>query len=222
MTEAMTENMTVTEALNTRRSTRAFLPAPVEREKLDAIFAAAAKTPSWANSQPWEAFVASGGTLGRIKEAYREKYEQGAARAPETPRPAQWSDAAKKRQQELRPAMERDCGEAVEQFGMLNQVMFHAPAVIYICMDKVLSEWSLYDIGAYSLSVMLAAAEQGLATIPAITLMSYPDVLRRELQIPDSLKLTIGIAIGYPDEGHGINRFVSGRKTLAETVRYLE
>ena len=79
--------------------------------------------------------------------------------------------------------MLRDCGSAVDQFGILNQTMFNAPAVIYICMDKILSEWSLYDIGAFSQSIMLAAVEQGLSTIPAITLMLYPDVLRRELKI---------------------------------------
>ena len=214
--------MNVIEALNARRSTRKFLPAPVEKEKLVAVLEAASRTPSWANSQPWEVFVATGGTLERIREGYARKYAEKAQTAPETPRPAQWSDAAKKRQQLLRPGMVRDCGEAADQFGELNQAMFQAPAVIYLCMDKVLSEWSLYDIGAYSQSIMLAAVEQGLATIPAITLMLYPDVLRRELKIPDNLKLTIGIAIGYADGGHGINKFVSDRSPLDETVRFLD
>ena len=215
-------NMTVIESLNARHSTRAFLPTQINREKLDIILEAAAHTPSWANSQPWEVFVATGGTLDRIRKSYKAKYESKAEPAPETQRPAQWSEAAKKRQQQLRPDMARDCGDAVGQFGELNQAMFYAPAVIYICMDAMLSEWSLYDIGAYSQSIMLAAIEQGLATIPAITLMLYPDVLRRELNIPENLKLTIGIAIGYADKEHGINRFVSGRKTLEETVNYFE
>ena len=116
--------------------------------------------------------------------------------------------------------MIRDCGEAADQFGALNQTMFFAPAVIYICMDKVLSEWSLYDIGAYSQSVMLAAVEQGLATIPAITLMLYPDVLRHEMDIPDHLKLTIGIAIGYADKEHGVvgSIFAAVGTALPETI----
>ena len=118
--------------------------------------------------------------------------------------------------------MVRDCGEGADQFGLVNQTMFNAPAVIYICMDKILTEWSLYDIGAYSQTLMLAAAEQGLGTIPAITLMLYPDVLRRELKIPDNLKLTIGIAVGYTDANHKINNFVSARDPIAETIHFLD
>jgi nitroreductase len=213
--------MTVTEALHARRSTRAFLSVPVERNKLDAILAAA-RTPSWANSQPWEVFVAAGGALDRIRAAYREKYAQKAAANPETSRPARWPEAALQRMKQLQSDVARDCGDAALQFSALNQAMFHAPAVIYICMDKMLTEWSLYDVGAYAQSVMLAAAEQGLATIPAITLTLFPDILRRELAIPDHLKLTIGVALGYADGENGINNFVSARKSLEETVRYLD
>jgi nitroreductase len=214
--------MNVIEALNARRSTRAFLPAQIEKDKLFAVLEAASRTPSWANSQPWETFVAAGGALERIREAYREKYAQSAKPEPETPRPTQWTEAAIKRREEMHPGLVRDAGEAAKQFGKLNQAMFHAPAVIFICMDKILSEWSLYDIGAYAQSIMLAAAEYGLATIPAITLMHFPDVIRRELAIPENLKLTIGIAIGYADTENGINRFVSDRRSFEEIVRFVE
>lgn len=88
-------------------------------------------------------------------------------------------------------------------------------------MDKVLSEWSLYDIGAYSQSLMLAAVQYGLGSIPAITLTLFPDILRRELAIPDSVKVTIGIVTGYTDTQNGINNFVSARSPIAQTVRFL-
>ena len=214
--------MDVFEALKARRSTRAFLPMQIEKEKLSAILAAASRTPSWANSQPWEVFVATGATQERIRKAFLDKHAHNEKVVPETARPSQWSEAAKERQKQLRPGMVRDCGEAADQFAALNQAMFHAPAGIYICMDKMLSEWSLYDIGAYSQSLMLAAAAEGLATIPAINMVLFPDVLRRELQIPDHLKITIGIAIGYADTEHGINRFSSERSPMEETVRFFD
>jgi nitroreductase len=214
--------MNVVEAINWRHSIRAFLSKPVEKDKLDAVLAASVRAPSWANTQPWEIFVVTGSTLERIKEGYRQKYADKAPAAPETPRPAEWPEAEQKRIQQLRPDMERMCGASVEQFALLNQNMFNAPAIVYVCMDKALSEWSLYDIGAYSQTFMLAALEHGLSTIPAITLTLYPDVLRRELQIPDHLKITIGIAVGYADKGNGINNFVSAREPLDETIRFFE
>jgi nitroreductase len=212
--------MNVTEALNARHSIRAFLPTPIGKDTLNAILEAARRTPSWANSQPWEVFVAAGSTLDRIKKAYLKKYEEKAPAAPETPRPAEWSQAAKDRQKQLGPDMKRDCGDAVDQFGSLNKNMFHAPCVVFICMDKVLSEWSLYDIGAYSQSFMLAALEHGVASIPAITTVLYPDILRQELKIPDHLKITIGVALGYADKNNSINNFVSDRSPLTETVHF--
>jgi nitroreductase len=214
--------MNVIEAINERHSTRAFLSKPVEQEKLDVVLAASVRAPSWANTQPWEIFVVTGSTLERIKEGYRQKYADKTPTAPETPRPVEWSEAAQKRIQQLRPDMARSCGDAVEQFAVLNQTMFNAPVVVYICMDKILSEWSLYDIGAYSQTFMLAALEQGLSSIPAITLTLYPDILRRELKIPDNLKITIGIAVGYADKENGINKFISSRSSLEETVRFFE
>ena len=76
--------MTVREALFTRHSFRAFLPKPVEREKLRSILEAAQRSPSWANSQPWEVFVVSGGALDSIRKGFAQKREEKAAPAPET------------------------------------------------------------------------------------------------------------------------------------------
>jgi nitroreductase len=212
--------MTVKDALTARSSIRAFLDKPVEREKLQAILEAAVRTPSWGNSQPWELFIAQGETLKRIKSAYLEQYAAKTLPEPEVGRPKEWPQSVLNRQKTLHPEMVRDCGDAVNQFGTLNRHMFNAPAVIYICMDRVLNQWSLYDIGAYSQSFMLAALEQGLSTIPAITLAHYPQVLRKELNIPDNLIITIGIALGYADRDNKINNFRSSRSPLEETVHF--
>lgn len=212
--------MTVSEALNARRSMRAFKAAPVPREVLHRVLEDAAMAPSWANSQPWEIFVAEGETLKKIKAGYADSYADAVQAAPEVPRPMEWPEAAKARQKGLYPDMIRDCGDGAKQFGALNQKMFDAPCVIFVCMDKILTEWSLYDIGAWAQSFMLSAVENGLGTIPAITTVLYPEVLRKELKIPDHLKITIGIALGYVDEENAINNFRSARSPLDETVTF--
>jgi nitroreductase len=212
--------MTVKEALAARRSMRAFKSRPVERDKLRAILEAALRTPSWANSQPWQIVVAEGAALERVRAGYAKCYADGVPASPEVSRPEQWPEACKARQRGLRPKMVQDCGDAADQFGVLNQRMFDAPCVIFLCMDNMLGHWSLYDIGAFSQSVMLAAIEQGLGTIPAITLVNYPEVLRRELPIPENAKIVIGIAIGYADEDNAINNFRSERTPLDEIAAF--
>ena len=212
--------MTVSEALKKRRSMRAYLPTPVEHDKMLKVLSDAVYTPSWANSQPWEVFVAEGETLERIKAGYAKCYANAVAACPELARPGEWSEAAKARTKGLHPDMVRDCGDDVGQFGPLNQKMFDAPAVAFICMDKILSHWSIYDIGAYSQSFMLAALENGLGTIPAVTLVMYPEVLRKELSIPDNLQIIIGIAVGYVNEKNGINNFRSARSPIEDTVKF--
>ena len=212
--------MTVTEAMAARRSIRAYKPDTVEKEVLMEILGKAAKTPSWANTQPWEVFTASGDALERIRSAYVENHKNDVKSATDIPRPTEWPDAAKDRTKQLRPDMVRDCGEAADQFFAVNQRMFDAPAVIFLCLDKAYSPWSLYDLGAYAQSVMLLAQEQGLSTIAAITSVLFPDVIRRELNIPDNLNVAIGIPIGYADEDNALNNFHSARSTLSETVHF--
>ena len=54
-------SMNVIDALNSRSTIRAFNPDPVGRETTLKILEAATRAPSWANTQPWELFVAGGG-----------------------------------------------------------------------------------------------------------------------------------------------------------------
>ena len=214
--------MTVSEALAKRKSIRAFKPEAVEKSLITEILEKAARTPSWANSQPWEVFVASGDTLARIRKAYVENYKNAVKISTEIPRPAEWTEAAKERTRGLRPDMVRDCGEEADRFGELNQNMFYAPCVLFLCIDKLLEHWALYDVGAYSQSVMLLATEYGLGTIPAITSVQYPEVLRKELKLPDNLKIAIGIPLGYIDDACQINNFNSARSPLSQSASFCD
>ena len=214
--------MTVSEAMEKRKSIRAFKADAVEKSVITEILEKAARTPSWANSQPWEVFVASGETLKRIRSGYLANYKNGVKISTELPRPAEWTEANKERTRGLRPAMIRDCGEEADRFGEVNQNIFYAPCVLFLCVDKLLAHWALYDIGAYSQSVMLLATEYGLGTIPAITSVQYPEVLRKELNIPDNLNIAIGIPIGYTDDSSKINNFHSDRSPISEVVRFCE
>jgi nitroreductase len=214
-------DMQVSEALRERHSVRAFLPTPVERKKIEAIVAVAARTPSWANSQPWDVFVATGEPLERIRAGFADSRAAGKNASPELSYPTEWPAAAKARIGELQETQRSEYPEGFKDFVHLNQVFFNAPAVFYLCLDKLFSHWGLYDLGAYSQSIMLAAKELGLDSIPAIQLVVFPDVIHRELQIPENLHIAIGVAIGHADGSNDINRYVSRRDPLDKTVRIL-
>ena len=214
--------MTVTEAMNKRSSIRAFKPDKIDRALLTEIFELAARTPSWGNTQPWEVFVADGEALNKIREAYANNYESKIAGGPEVARPPDWPEEAKRRQGGIRAGMTPEVQESFSQFAKLNQAMFYAPAVVFLCMDKELTNWSMYDIGAYSQSVMLLATERGLSTIPAITSVTYPEILHRELNIPDSYYVLIGIPIGYADDTQVINQLHTLRDKAADVVRFVD
>lgn len=215
--------MDVNEALSTRYSARAFLPKPVDSDVIRTVLKAAERTPSWANTQPWDVFVASGESLERIRKGFAACHEQGMKPETEFSLPGVWSETAKQCMQELMSSQrEGELSESFKDFVSLNHTFFNAPMVIFLCLDEVLSPWSLYDLGAYSQSVMLSATEQGLDTIPAINLVWFPQVIREELRIPENLKIAIGIAVGYADPSHGINAFRSSRRAFDDAVRFFE
>lgn len=210
--------MNVGEALQNRRSCRVFKPDRVDRDTLLAVLNDALRTPSWANTQPWEIFVAGGEVLKDVKQAYLENIKNHVSASPDIPHPKGWPAAANGRIKEFVSGISHVMEGANKIFGELNQQFFHAPTVIFLCMDKSLTSWSMFDLGAISQSIMLAATEHGLATMAAVQLVHYPEVLRSRLDIPDDLTIVLGIAIGYMDEQHPINTFISTRRPITDVT----
>jgi nitroreductase len=85
-------------------------------------------------------------------------------------------------------------------------------------MDNSLNDWSLFDLGLIAQSIMLAAEDYGLNTAVAVQFVAYTDVIRAELNIPEHLKIVIGISLGYGDLDHLDNRCRSMRRPIGEVV----
>lgn len=214
--------MDVIEALQARHSTRAYKQEAIDRDTIVKIIEAANCTPSWANTQPWEFFVAAGEPLERLRQRFLDNFRSGAQMAPDIPLPEKWPEAHKNRTFKMGVArfetlgIGRDDNEARTKNTENNFRFFDAPAVIFPCMDRNLSHWSLFDIGAVSQSIMLAAQHYGLNTIPAVMMAAYPQLIREELQVPEELSIVIGIALGYGDAGHIQNKYITERRPVEE------
>jgi nitroreductase len=219
--------MEVTDALNRRYTVRAFKPDPIDRNTLEKILEAALRSPSWANTQPWEIYVAGGEVLNRLREAYMANLKNCVPRNPDLAAPKQWPPSLRGRMEALRAerttTLERVCLDKsmLKDLSEMNYHFFYAPAVAYLCMDRTLTPWSVFDLGLLTQSLMLAAQHFGVDSATAVTLVAHPDLIRRELKIPDGLSIIIGIALGYADPDHPQNKYRSPRRTVQEAVTFL-
>jgi nitroreductase len=218
--------MDIIDALNSRFTVRAFKPDPIDRGTLEKLIEAALRAPSWANTQPWEVYVAGGEALDRLRAGYIDNLAKHVERNPDLPIPKKWPDALMRRMETLKSerkaALERACPDkaGLRDLMEVNYHFFDAPVVAYICMDRTLAPWSVFDLGLFSQSLMLAACQFGLSSAVAVTLAAHPDLIRKELGIPDGLMVVIGIALGYEDTGSPQNKFRSSRRPVREVVTF--
>lgn len=211
--------------MESRHSVRAFKPIPVSKEVLMGILNAANRAPSWADTQPWEIFVAGGETLNRLRQAFTARCEQGVPVATELARPTDWPAAPKKRMMDFVSHSCAIMGVAVgderarEASVRRNFEFFGAPVVVYLCLDKTLTPWSYFDLGLVAQNIMLAAKELEIDSVIAVNLVGYPELIREELDISDDLMIVIGIALGYEDVDNIVNKSRSPRRPIEEVVR---
>jgi len=217
--------MNVIEALNNRYSARAYLNKPLDRETVLKIMEAARRTPSWADTQPWEIFVAAGEPLERLRRAFLQGLDEGRPIQPDIPRPQSWPPSLQSRMAEMVAHGQKVRGERSDDEEVRRQSMrrnfsfFGAPAVVYLCMDRSLTPYSVFDLGMMAMSIMLAATEYGVDSIPAVNLVGYPDLVRAELSIPEDLMIVMGLALGYADSGQLVNKPRTPRRSLDGMVR---
>jgi nitroreductase len=218
--------MDVLTALGSRFTVRAFKPDPIDRETLRRIFEAALHAPSWANTQPWEIYVAAGDAVRKLRAAYLEHLQKCAPRNPDVPAPRQWPPHLQQRMEAVKAermaVLEKACLDKSQlaDIAQVNYRFFDAPVVAYLCMDRTLTPWSIFDMGLLAQSIMLAAQHEGVGSAPAVTLVAHPELIRKELRVPDGLLIQFGIALGYPDTSHPLNSFRTTRRTLDEAVRF--
>jgi nitroreductase len=186
----------------------------------------ALRAPSWDNTQPWEIYLAGGEVLNRLREAYIANLTNCVARKPDLAAPKQWPPLLQNGWRPCDPnacrLLKRVCLDksGLKDLAYMNYHFFHAPVVAYICMERTLTPWLILDLGLFSQSLMLAARNFGIDSAPAVTLVAHPDLIRKELKIPDVFLITIGIALGYADAIHPQNKYRTHRRSVLEAITF--
>jgi len=209
--------MDVIEAIRTRKSMRGFRPDPVPKEVLRDILDIARRAPSSMNTQPWEITVVSGQALDNIK---RDNIQMLASRAIPDPDISRQPFEGVFRQRQVDLAVElfqlmgidREDKEKRAEWMQRGFRFFDAPAAIILSVDRSLHEsWPLFDIGTISQTICLAALNYGLGTCIEGQGVMYPNTVRKYTSIPESKRIIISIAIGYPDWDFPANKLESKR-----------
>ena len=216
----------VIDAIRLRKSIRKFKPEPVPKEVLQDIIATAIRTPSGVNSQPWEITVVSGLALENLKQTNIEMLLHGVPAMPEVPEVG-FTGIYLRRQRELGMELFRLMGiprrDRVKraEWAMRGFRYFDAPAAIILSMDRSIGEeLALFDIGAISQTICLAALNYGLGTCIERQGVNFPEAVRKHTGIPESKRQVISIAIGYPDWDFPANKVESKREPLENVVTW--
>ena len=209
--------MELLEGIKTRKSYRVFKTTPVPEETMRDILRAAMRSPSSSNTQPWEVAVVSGKKRDELSKKLTELAKAGTVSNHDMPTPATWPPELDKRFKEhserryLTLGIERGDTQRRQEVNLLNYDFYGAPCALFLFIDKALTSSSLYDMGLFTQTILLAAHSFGLGTCLQASVTGYPDAIRDVLGIPNSKLLVIGIAIGYPDMDAQFNTYQSNR-----------
>ncbi|ALQ02636.1 MULTISPECIES: nitroreductase family protein [Pseudomonas] len=221
--------MKVSEALKSRRSTRAFLDRPVEPALIRRLVELAARAPSGGNLQPWRLYVLGGGALVGLKRIM-------AARVAAAPKgegteyevyPSALATPYSERRFSIGESMyeslgvSRDDRQGRRQWFNRNYQFFDAPLGIFCFVERYMGppQWS--DLGMYLQSLMLLLREEGLDSCAQECWALFHQTVSSYVDAPSNLMLFAGMSIGYADPVHPVNNVSSHRAELDEFATFM-
>ncbi|KAF2164302.1 hypothetical protein M409DRAFT_25181 [Zasmidium cellare ATCC 36951] len=222
---ASADKPSIDSIIRNRHSTRSFRPDPVPRTLLqECLLLAQRGAASNSNIQNWRLTLATGPARERIVKALVHASQTSIPLAH--PLPAQFRHHRDNLVQQLYGAqgydvMGEEKRDARQEARMKNYSFFGAPVVGVISMDEELKEVDALAVGLFIQNFILLLSARSLGSCLQVSVTSYPEVLRREFNLPDGRKILCGIAIGWPGEER-INSVVSEREAIERQVEFLE
>jgi nitroreductase len=200
--------ITVEDAIRGRKSTRAFLRNPVPR---------------------WKVYVVDGAARDDLAADLCHRYDTvGEGEREYEYYPVKWREPYLARRRACgwglygTMGITRDDKAGMHAQRRQNYEFFGAPTAFIFTIDRELEQGSWLDTGMFIQSIMIAARQFGLETIPQAALANFHEVLRARLAIPDSEIVICGMGIGYPDMNAKANTFTTDREPLENFVTWID
>ena len=217
--------MDVTEAVDSRKSIRAFLDKAVDDSLIKELLEKASRAASGGNLQPWKIYVINGKTMNSFHKFQSEWTE------PETPAyaiyPENLKEPYKTSRYEVADDMysllgiEREDKEARFKQVLKNYEFFGAPAAFFCFVDRQMGRPQWSDLGMFLQTFMLLAREAGLDTCPQEAWAMKQESVTTFVEAPDELMLFCGMAIGYQDVSEKVNKLRTSRRPIEDWTVFL-
>ena len=218
--------MDVTEAVDSRKSIRAFLDKAVDDSLIKELLEKSSRAASGGNLQPWKIYVINGKTMNSFHKFQSEWTE------PETPAyaiyPENLKEPYKTSRYEVADDMysllgiEREDKEARFKQVLKNYEFFGAPAAFFCFVDRQMGRPQWSDLGMFLQTFMLLAREAGLDTCPQEAWAMKQESVTAFVEAPDELMLFCGMAIGYQDVSEKVNELRTTRRPIEDWATFIQ
>ena len=225
----------VSQAIESRRSTRAFTKEPISKEQILKLLNLSARAPSGSNTQPWKVYVLEGEKRVALCKQVCTAYDSIA----QQPQLAQEYQAAYDYypQKWFSPYLDRRRENGWSLYGLLgitkgekermhvqhrkNFEFFGAPVGIFFTIHQELGRGSMLDYGMFLQNFMVAARGEGLDTCPQAAWNSYAKIILPLIGAQELEMLVCGMALGYADQEDIVNTFRAPRVAAEDFTTWL-
>lgn len=221
-------SMDVLEAIQSRKSIRAFKQDPVPKETVEKILEISQRAPSGTNTQPWHVYACTGAVKQAITDDVINMAKSGGGKSYHDYDyyPEKWKDDHNARRRAVGWGLygllgiEKGDREGSTRQAMRNFLFFDAPVGIFVTTEKYLTRGSWADTGMYIQTIMLAAKGFGLDTCPQAAWIPFQEPILKHLGVPDDQVLVTGMSLGWADPDKIENTLVSEREPVENVAHY--
>jgi len=195
---------------------------PVPPDLVHEALTLAMRAPSNSNIQPWHLVLVSGPARDRLVEALIEEAQVASPKVPVLP------EAFAHMRRDLGALVYGSMGIAREDTEarriavLRNWEFFRAPLAGIVCMHRDLGYVDGVGVGMFLQTLLLALTARGLGTCVQVSIAGYPDIIRKQLDISEDMRILCGLAIGYRDPAFPGNAIRVPRNRVEANVVFVD